>query len=65
MEGLINMLVRVNWREGEGFTLILLTWTKWWAHASASKWQMRFNSAFKVLMSQWLTHFPLVQTPIL
>jgi hypothetical protein len=30
-------------------TLILLTWTKWWAPASASKWQMGFNLAFKVL----------------
>jgi hypothetical protein len=29
--------------------LILLTWTKWWAPASASKWQMGFNSAFKGL----------------
>ena len=31
-------------------TLNLLTWTKWWAPASASKWQMGFNSAFKRLM---------------
>jgi hypothetical protein len=31
-------------------TLILLTWTKWWTPASASKWRMGFNSAFKVLM---------------
>jgi hypothetical protein len=30
-------------------TLILLTSTKWWAPASASKWQMGFNSAFKGL----------------
>jgi hypothetical protein len=30
-------------------TLILLTWTKWWAPASASKWRMGFNSAFKGL----------------
>jgi hypothetical protein len=27
-------------------TLILLTWKKWWAPASASKWRMGFNSAF-------------------
>jgi hypothetical protein len=31
-------------------TLNLLTWTKWWAPASASKWQIGFNSAFKGLM---------------
>ena len=30
-------------------TLNLLTWTKWWAPASASKWRMGFNSAFKGL----------------
>jgi hypothetical protein len=30
-------------------TLALLTWTKWWAPASTSKWQMGFNSAFKGL----------------
>jgi hypothetical protein len=30
-------------------TLILLTSTKWWAPASARKWQMVFNSAFKGL----------------
>jgi len=29
-------------------TLILLTLRKWWAN-NASKWQMGFNSAFKVL----------------
>jgi hypothetical protein len=31
-------------------TLILLTSTKWWATASASKWWMVFISAFKGLM---------------
>ena len=30
-------------------TLTLLTWTKWWAPANASKWRMGFNSAFKGL----------------
>jgi hypothetical protein len=30
-------------------TLILLTSTKLWALARASKWQTGFNSAFKVL----------------
>jgi len=30
-------------------TLILLTWRKWWTPNNASKWQMRFNSAFKGL----------------
>jgi hypothetical protein len=30
-------------------TPILLTSTKWWAPAGASKWQMGFNSALKVL----------------
>ena len=33
-------------------TLTLLTWTKWRAPASASKWQMGFNSAFKGLSIQ-------------
>ena len=33
-------------------TLNLLTWTEWWAPASASKWQMGFNSAFKGLTTQ-------------
>jgi hypothetical protein len=32
-------------------TLILLTSTKWWAPARASKWQMGFNLAFKGLTS--------------
>jgi len=33
------------------FTLTLtpLTWKIWWAHNNASRWQMEFNSAFKVL----------------
>ena len=30
-------------------TLNLLTWTKWRAPASASKWRMGFNSVFKGL----------------
>jgi hypothetical protein len=30
-------------------TFILLTSTKWWTPASASKWQIGFNSAFKGL----------------
>jgi hypothetical protein len=33
----------------KGLTLILLTWTKWWTPARASKWRMGFNSAFKGL----------------
>jgi hypothetical protein len=36
-------------------TLILLTSTKWRAPASASKWQMGFNSAFKGLIRQGLS----------
>jgi hypothetical protein len=32
-------------------TLTLLTSTKWWASASASKWRMGFNSAFKGLIN--------------
>jgi len=28
-------------------TLTLLTWRIWWAPNNASRWQMRFNSAFK------------------
>jgi len=30
-------------------TLILLTWRIWWAPNNGRKWQMGFNSAFKVL----------------
>ena len=30
-------------------TLTPLTWKIWWAHNNASRWQMRFNSAFKGL----------------
>ena len=30
-------------------TLIPLTWKIWWAPNNASRWQMGFNSAFKVL----------------
>ena len=35
-------------------TLNLLTWTKLWAPASARKWQMGFNSAFKGLIKPQL-----------
>ena len=31
-------------------TLTLLTWTKWWAPVSASKWRMGFNLEFKGLI---------------
>jgi hypothetical protein len=37
---------------GWDLTLILLTWTKWWAPTSASKWRMGFNSVFKGLKKQ-------------
>jgi len=30
-------------------TLTLLTWKIWWAPNNASRWQMEFNSAIKVL----------------
>ena len=40
-----------NYFSLEALTLNLLTWTKWWAPASASKWRMGFNSAFKGLKS--------------
>ena len=32
-------------------TLTLLTWRIWWTPTNASKWQMKFNSAFKGLTS--------------
>jgi hypothetical protein len=38
-----------NNKETNNLTLTLLAWTKWWASASASKWRMGFNSAFKGL----------------
>jgi hypothetical protein len=31
-------------------TLILLTWRIWWAPNNVSRWQIRFNSAFKGLI---------------
>jgi hypothetical protein len=36
------------------WTLILLTWTKWRAPASAIKWRVGFNSEFKGLKAQFL-----------
>jgi hypothetical protein len=33
--------------------LNLLTWRIWWAPNNASKWQMGFNLAFKVLNNLW------------
>ena len=45
-----DTLLRLEcWTLEIALTLNLLTWTKWWAPASASKWQMVFNSAFKGL----------------
>ena len=47
-----------SWRSVSWLTLILLTWTKWWAPTNASKWRMGFNSAFKGLIyeeNQWIT----------
>ena len=37
-------------------TLILLTWRIWWARNNASRWQMEFNSAFKVFKFVFLSH---------
>jgi hypothetical protein len=44
-----NLLLRklskgISWID---LTLILLTWTIWWAPSNAIKWQMGFNSSFK------------------
>ena len=44
-------------------TLTLLTWTKWWAPASASKWQMGFNSAFKGLITNFIKKGMCLQDP--
>jgi hypothetical protein len=44
--------LEATWSDnGTGHTLtpFLLMSTKWWAPASASKWQIGFNSAFKGL----------------
>jgi len=38
-------------------TLILLTWRKWWTPNNATKWQMGFNSAFKVLTIIVITYY--------
>jgi hypothetical protein len=42
-------LLGTDFKHFSGLTLILLTSTKWWAPASASKWRMGFNSDFKEL----------------
>ena len=39
-------------------TLILLMWRIWWAPNNASKWQMGFNSAFKVLICDLQNSLP-------
>ena len=44
------MLANGGWDLIQRLTLILLTWTIWRAPTNASKWRMRFNSAFKGLM---------------
>jgi hypothetical protein len=41
------------------FTLILLTWNIGWAPNNASKWQMKFNSAFKGLLRKLIASFML------
>jgi hypothetical protein len=43
-------------------TLILLTWTKWWAPTSASKWRMGFNSAFNIVtLHSHIANFDTIQ----
>jgi hypothetical protein len=41
----VSILIRLD-----TLTLTPLMWRIWWAPNNASKWQMGFNSAFKVLM---------------
>ena len=46
-------------------TIYLLTWRIWWALNNASKWQMRFNSAFKglrCLLSTLYRHVYVIST---
>ena len=38
-----------RWDVTRCLTLIVLTWRIWWAPNNASRWQMKFNSAFKEL----------------
>ena len=47
-----------------GLTLKLLTWKKWWAPASASKWRMGFNSAFKEINLFQISDFFLLSQSI-
>jgi len=45
------LLYRVfNLKVDRILTLILLTWSIWWAPNNTSRWQMRFNSALKGLI---------------
>jgi hypothetical protein len=55
----ISSLKVNNW------TLILLTWRKWWTPNNASKWQMGFNSAFKGLMEVFVVIFSMFKLPII
>ena len=51
---LVNRLTLTQFEmQAVSLTLTLLTWTKWWARASASKWRMGFNSAFKGLIHRF------------
>ena len=43
-------------------TLILLTWRLWWAPNNASRWQIGFNLAFKVLKKLPLQRLHLIPT---
>jgi len=51
-----------NWNFFNSLTLILLTWRIWWAPNNASRWQMGFNSAFKVLNTGWTQKHSLISS---
>jgi len=43
------LFTHLMYRSTVYLTLILLTWSIWWAPNNASRWQLGFNSAFKGL----------------
>jgi hypothetical protein len=49
------MVADGRWDLTRRLTLILLTWRIWWAPNNGSRWQMRFNSAFRGLQKDYLT----------
>ena len=59
------MLANGGWDLIQRLTLILITWTIWWAPTNASKWRMVFNSGFKglIFIYDWTQNMLCMRTP--